>query len=124
VALIVVGGFAELAHEVLVRHAICAEHGELIELSGAVRTSSEAEVRSADTPRSSTVGAASDDQAGHEHCPVAFLAKGRTSLQLDVLPEACSEVGCVAGVVAPADREQGSVPLLLLAPKHSPPGLA
>lgn len=113
---------SETAHFLLVQHAVCAEHGELIELHD---RSAAAEALHDAAPEHGTQASAPDLEGEHEHCQLL----GRRQQEL-TLPE-------VAGVaVVPRAPESGRalldaptaarapVSALSLAPKTSPPSLA
>lgn len=107
-------------HEALVPHAICAEHGEPIEVSpGALREAAHLPWESG--LRVEAAGAADET---HEHCEIALL-EGTKGL-FDALPSpgAPAIVALRAAQPAPAARAETSIPLVLLAPKHSPPRIA
>jgi len=121
IALVLLAGTVGGLHELFEPHAVCAEHGELVERPGAAGAADE---HGAQDPASGPRVAKSDPRSSaHEHCPFALLGRSTTSpfegLRLVVLgapPEA-------AGAEASAEPAR-SIPLLSLAPKHSPPGLA
>lgn len=118
--LLTLSSLGQVAHFLLVPHAICAEHGELLELSeqdshaGAERAdgSKEARVSTAPTP------------AEHDHCQV--LARGQRELALpephalDVAQHAGAETTLV---VAQQEAIFRALLPLSLAPKTSPPSL-
>jgi hypothetical protein len=122
VLLSVGGQVAGVADLLLVRHAVCAEHGELIHVAAA---------QDAGSPRDGVkVGAASagyheaeprEVNDGHDHCGVSALRRERITLakaRAELLGASitCIEAALVARMAAPA-----SFDLLLLAPKSSPP---
>jgi hypothetical protein len=112
----------ETAHLVLVQHAVCTEHGELIELhDGATAAASVA----ADTHEEGTRVAAPADEGEHEHCQLL----GRKQQDL-TLPEGAAAAAISqapgAGRAALHESPTALAPLsaLSLAPKTSPPASA
>ena len=122
-AIVVLGSqLAALAHVAAVRHQQCAEHSEWLEVEGAPALASDdsAELRY------HSVGA-SDGPAtahGHDHCPFAPVGRDRSALRVTsyhssiVFLSAPLPVAAIDRVVAAR-----GIPLLLLAPKGSPPAL-
>jgi hypothetical protein len=109
-------------HFALVAHAVCAEHGEFIHESEGGHRHSHAADRAASPERPATVvtAAAHDDE--HAHC--ATFADRRE--RLSVAPRTLAVVVLATpakGELLLHDGEHHSpvVPLLLLAPKGSPP---
>ena len=114
--------FSSALHFVLVEHAICAEHGELVHESEPHDTGSHAE-RPLDVDEASVVASGSTDlQHGHEHC--AGLGTLRDAAAIPPRSDAQSLVRPTgeAAALGPALRS-GDPPfaLFLLAPKNSPP---
>jgi len=121
IALLLVVSFASRLHEALVPHAICVQHGEAIELSPVVRPQRTPEA-SALRPR--LVDASAEPRARHEHCVIVLLGRAKEMLDTHgalALPPAGEPQPCAHGGASSA---QLAIPLLLLAPKHSPPAQA
>lgn len=120
-ALCLLGPILSYAHMLLVAHARCPEHGELlhVEAPGAVQLGARTEAAGG----LSVIGSAerlSSESHAHDHCVVASARKAETVLE---------SAGAIA-VIEPAgspgggdERRAGSapVPLYVLAPKNSPP---
>jgi len=114
-ALVFFGGpLSSVVHQVLVRHAVCSLHGELIHDDGA------APERRAGADTAFEVAGASA-RHGHDHCQVLSLRPQG----IGVAPAAAAaSVPAGPGASdnpATAVRLPHPVPLLLLAPKSSPP---
>lgn len=110
---------SEALHTVLVPHAICAEHGEVIHLQGA-RAGTRDPSATDQNPRFDTNGVAAE--SGHEHCPVVAASSRRAAARPNteslLLPAAASSDVARLKV---ATHPDSSLELVLLAPKTSPP---
>jgi hypothetical protein len=120
--LVLAGQFSSLAHQLLVQHAVCAEHGELIDVHAGVARQASADRTAANEAAVSTgdsaVGGA---EAGDEHC--AVLAHRRDQA---AGPQRAETLTFVAGAEEPAlpsvdAHRPPQVVQLRLAPKQSPP---
>ena len=119
--LLTASSLGQIAHFLLVPHAICAEHGELVELSAGSEHAGphHAEVAAADSDASPAVS--SEEATSHDHCEI--LASQQRQLALPaanvvaLLPAAASST--LALVESSAARH--SLPTLSVAPKTSPP---
>lgn len=122
-ALLALGGqLLGTAHLLLMPHAVCAEHGELIHLHDGVAAEDAAHHESPVTTQLSVPEAAEAD--AHEHCLASALRRDQLALY-----EAPSTLILVSASQAVARVERSvhapkSVAILLLAPKSSPPSLA
>jgi hypothetical protein len=118
--LLTASSLGQIAHFLVVPHAICAEHGELLELSGSAEHSRTDHAADDGEHRASPF-ASSEAGAGHDHCEL--LASGQRQLALPaaalvaVIPAAS---GC-ALELPPVTAQRLSLPTLALAPKTSPP---
>jgi hypothetical protein len=117
-SLLSLSSLSQIAHFVLVPHAICADHGELIEVSeGARHAAHGADAASVETRATP----ASDESSGHDHCEL--LASQQRQLALPAIsPTAVVPVG--AGTLIALDggkTGRQALPALVLAPKTSPP---
>lgn len=117
--LLTLSALGQVAHFLLVPHAICGEHGELLDLSEGAAHSAAAQADSG-SEADSRVG--SDHLADeHDHCQV--LARGEREQAwperpaLEIAPAALALALMSAG---PKGVIQ-TLPALLLAPKTSPP---
>ena len=120
IALLVVVSLGGRLHEALVPHTICAEHGEPVELSAAVstRTAPDSDARTLRLVDSKS------HATSHEHCVLVLLGKTKGLLATRIVSVAMAASSPRESVRwTSADHEQ-SIPLLLLAPKHSPPAIA
>ena len=102
---------AAALHLVVVPHAMCREHGELVDASTAPAPAA--------APRDLSIGAGADAAAGHDHCLVALLSR-----QSFFSPHAT----LARNTVAPPQEERpprlqsaGWATALTVAPKQSPP---
>jgi len=108
-----------IAHLALVRHVVCFEHGELVDVeawSSAVPASKGSPSSELDSQKSS-----SHSDHGHEHCGV--LAHFRPHLFAPVFAGIPVRTGAVPDV-AIVCRESSpalAIPIYQLAPKNSPP---
>ena len=113
----------EIAHFLLVPHAVCEEHGELLELQDASKRVA-AGSHDSDTEHGAghDEGGDSGRADGHDHCQL--LARRDTQqavvalAQLEITPAGESEV---TAPLQPSLDQAASFPLLLAAPKTSPP---
>ena len=116
------GQTASLAHWLCVRHAICLEHGEMIELSDIQAAAASAAPRST-APGASPMGFARAVQAAayqHDHCVVAVQRRESMALRPPLFPTTPAFVGAL--LAEPLARSEGdSDRILLAAPKTSPP---
>lgn len=116
--LVGLSSLGQFAHFLLVPHAICAEHGELLELDEA---HGHAESHASPSPDESA-HASSELAAEHEHCQL--LARGQreqaepTPPTIVVLP---AGVAVAALPVLPRAAVFEAISALSLAPKTSPP---
>lgn len=117
--LLAASSLSQVAHFMLVRHAFCAEHGELLELSPA---SAAAEPSSAGGDDRQTRATGSERGEEHDHCQL--LARGQRE-QLAILPTtvtvAPAQVSAPLAVTATSALSFDQLPRWLLAPKTSPP---
>jgi hypothetical protein len=119
---LVAGHAAGLAHDLTAQHARCAEHGELLDIdetqaaSGApALLASRSEVAVASTP-------APPSAAQHDHCAVAALRSAAWDESSSA--ESAPQPEFIAAVQLPsAPALGGSLALLRVAPKGSPPAI-
>ena len=118
IALLLVVGFAGRLHEALVPHVLCAEHGESVELpSGASTCTAGSDARE-------HIDSSKGHARGHEHCDLALLGRTKNLLPTHIAPVARSASDSREPLTRTSASHESSVPLLLLAPKHSPPAIA
>jgi hypothetical protein len=119
VALLLVGSsLGQIAHFLLVPHAICTEHGELLEVSE--QAAHDGATRAEDVEGSR---AASPEMAAeHEHCQLLARAPRELALprspSLGLLPAPSSQR---AALIRPLATHAPASQRLLDAPKTSPP---
>jgi hypothetical protein len=112
---------SSLAHHLLVAHAVCPRHGEWMHADElAAHESSTVDASQADAL--ATWSALPTDN-GHEHEHCAVVSDRRQSLAAQARSRIVSPAADVAHVAmgGPCEASTGSVPLLRLAPKNSPP---
>jgi hypothetical protein len=105
-------------HELTVRHAICFEHGEVIDVDDSAPS-----VRSTDLPAGVELLASTDKPVDghHQHC---LLVSSRSSR---LFKATVSQIVCTKPLALPrttsADKlvAHSSTAIYLAAPKHSPP---
>lgn len=116
--LLAASSLSQVAHFMLVRHAFCAEHGELLELSPAAQA--ETSHASDDDRQARATGSETGEE--HDHCQL--LARGQRE-QLAVLPTsvtlAPATVSAPVAIAAAAASGFDQLERWLLAPKTSPP---
>jgi len=127
IALVLVVSFARSVHEAVVPHSICAEHGESVELApgtGAPALPADAHHPHRESTDPRVVDSPENRAEDHEHCDLAVL--GRTKELFQQQPAQAPAATSAPRVLAQHGTASGelSVPLLLLAPKHSPPARA
>jgi hypothetical protein len=120
IALLLAASFGGKLHEALVPHSICAEHGEPVELSAAV-SSQTAPDSDAHTPR---LVDSKSHATSHQHCELVLLGKTKGLLAPSIVTVARAASTPRESVRWTSADHETSVPLLLLAPKHSPPAIA
>ena len=116
VGLVLLGRVAFAAHLLLVPHDIC-QHGKLVHLDGHRHLSVEA---SPSSERSVAVHGSAPSRGSHEHCDMPGIHEAPHSATPPAVPE-----GWITWQLAlpspPPATDVSTVPLLLLAPKQSPP---
>jgi|SRR6185503_6976081 len=120
IALLLAASFGGKLHEALVPHALCAEHGEPVELSAPVATRTVPD-SIAHTPR---VVDSKSHATSHGHCELVLLGKTKGLLATRIVTVARAPSSPRELVRWTSADHETSVPLLLLAPKHSPPAIA
>ena len=99
-------------HEATVQHAVCEEHGEIIDVAADAQT---AGVEDGERWKSTA-----SDEGGHEHCP--FLALGQPGEPAAGVALREARLAAEGDSVPPSSEDRFvTVPLLCLAPKQSPP---
>ncbi|MBI5507779.1 MAG: hypothetical protein HY903_03385 [Deltaproteobacteria bacterium] len=107
---------AGIAHEALVIHVRCPEHGELIDAHPAAALDERLPARPTVGPSHTEVN---DRHGGHVHCGVVLVHRLPTALTAGaapLFPQAGADAPCAA-----ADEWHRPVALVHLAPKTSPP---
>lgn len=119
-ALFVVGSLAGSLHMALVRHAVCAEHGELVEVAPSSAGGTCDNAKHIRHPASWTAAPGAID-GEHEHCQIATQARERVVAWTPIRVVARTEPTVVPRVCATCPARLPAVSPLFLAPKHSPP---
>lgn len=121
---LVASSFGQIAHLLLVQHAVCVEHGELVELQAHAAHDADGHATPGDEHPSGDP-ASPDSGVDHDHCQV--LARGQHEQLLPAEPgaslAAAKPEAARSALAAPALPAPASPPLLL-APKTSPPRAA
>jgi hypothetical protein len=123
-AVLLLGGssLGQVAHFILVPHAICAEHGELLELHDAAAHGDKAhDDEAAASPAPASVSLTQSAAAEHDHCQV--LARSERELSL---PASAFQIAEAPSMSEPSSPLGSQAALsarspLILAPKTSPP---
>ncbi|HEY6080375.1 MAG TPA: hypothetical protein VIW29_16285 [Polyangiaceae bacterium] len=121
--LLAASSLGQVAHFLLVPHAICAEHGELLELHDGEHRAAEAGAEAL-TPDDATSprAAAPDAVESHDHCQL--LARSQRELALPVATAFEAPLApsvCAPSLLHAAAEPTGQLAALSLAPKTSPP---
>ncbi len=122
-SLTLIAQFSSFAHLLLVRHVICPEHGELIDLDEQDGSAPSRAVAKVAPPGNTAIQAMPETPAeqGHNHCPLAFHRREGNILSpcsvaaVNNLPQSVSSYR-VEDTPRPA-----LVALFRVAPKNSPP---
>lgn len=115
VGLSLLGQLAAFAHFAAVRHATCADHGEVVHAGSPGRAEAQA-------PHDTTVAAAAGDSHGHDHCHLLSRLRERLApAETPRLVEAAATRHEPGALPAPPAT---AVPRYRLAPKTSPPARA
>jgi hypothetical protein len=119
--LLAASSLGEIAHSLLVPHAICATHGELVELSAEANHASEHQAQPQAANHDAGPAASSEEAASHDHCEVLASAQRQLPLPfasvVALLPATASASLNVAGVTT----ARPPLAALSVAPKTSPP---
>lgn len=107
-------GFVHLALE---RHAVCAEHGELLHVADSASSSAAAGHQERTGP--SLADGSSGD--AHAHCDVLPAVQPKQSVATGAPARSIEPLASAWNRAAPLAVAHAAVPLLLLAPKQSPP---
>jgi hypothetical protein len=103
-------------HHLLVRHAVCAEHGELVHAAELAEASSEAGSES-DAARPSH----DEPEHEHEHCSMPGLSADPALVSAGPAAERQPLGALPASLPAASERAHSSLALLAFAPKLAPP---
>jgi hypothetical protein len=117
--LLTASSLSQVAHFVLVQHAFCAEHGELLELSGA---SARAETPSASGDDQQTQVTPRDASEEHDHCQLlARSQREQLAISPPIVAVAPAQVSAPLAIAAAQASTYDQLQRWLLAPKTSPP---
>jgi hypothetical protein len=138
-ALLAIGGqLAAAMHLHTTEHAICPDHGELVDVAGHAHRSSHAhaladacghEDAAAHHPQveaeDAVLRARSVPEHAHDHHHCGFLAfmRGAGQALTAAHPSGTLEAAAAVAAFVEGAPQVGGIPLLLLAPKSSPPPL-
>ncbi|NOT30776.1 MAG: hypothetical protein HOP15_10060 [Planctomycetes bacterium] len=101
-------------HEATTVHEVCAKHGELVDVSGPEDAPSEG------AGEGPLWGEPEEHEGQHEHCP--FVTLGQPSPPAPAVRDVGVRLDEAAAVPPQwSQARRGSVPILRLAPKQSPP---
>jgi hypothetical protein len=115
---VIASQFYTTHHELTVRHAVCFQHGEVIDVDDSAPS-----VRSADLPAGVELLAGTDKprDGHHQHC---LLVSSRSSrlFKTTVSQIVCTRASALSRTTAAAEQvAHSSTAIYLAAPKHSPP---
>ena len=102
-----------VAHLAFVRHVQCAEHGEMVELTGASTVDHQ--------DAAPAVHQDGVQTHGHDHCAIATLRRNRIGTTLVRVPAAPPQRTDLGRTLERAIAPPPSIAILALAPKNSPP---
>jgi hypothetical protein len=113
---------ADYVHLAVVRHALCAEHGELVEAGAPPASPGLAERVEATGPRFNQ-GAQAVEVGDHHHClaTLATQQQARLAAPIQVASTTWAGIGCS---LDPRAVRAPALPQIRLAPKQSPPALS
>lgn len=115
------GQFSSLAHNLLVQHATCAEHGEIVH-TGATSAPEGAATEVAADPTVGDSGASEPAEGhGHDHCLAVAHGRGHVGLQTVDAAVALDQPAKRVVAVTTGTARPVSYALYRLAPKNSPP---
>jgi hypothetical protein len=103
-----------LLHDATTAHAVCPEHGELLDVGAHDPSADE------DPHEGSRLAAAGESGGEHELCPFVTLGQP-AALPVDVPPGEGLVAEPVVLVRIGGEQRFQSIPILCLAPKQSPP---
>lgn len=118
--LFVLAQFGGLSHFAGVRHAVCEEHGRLEHGAAAAAPAADPEDPS---PRVGAPHAESQDPH-HDGCHLSFLTRAASFTKPAGVVSHCAAAAELRARHRFAPRAPASVPVIRLAPKHSPPASA
>jgi hypothetical protein len=118
--LLVASSLGQIAHFLVVSHAICEEHGELVEL-GADAAHAPADHAPGEGEQTKGSSGAPEGADRHDHCEVLANAERQLALPAAALVAVVPAASSTSLELVPASSECPSRPLLALAPKTSPP---
>jgi hypothetical protein len=123
--LFLIGSVASSLHFVIVEHAVCSEHGQWVEIDDAesgrdscMESSAEASTGLRDGPR---YGTSHERDAHHAHCALAAMQREKVATGVTGAHMPRVQDAGFASCASPRTYGSSSIPLILLAPNHSPP---
>jgi predicted cobalt transporter CbtA len=118
--LFVIGSIASSLHMALVRHAVCAEHGEVVHVAPAAPAPGcDSALHEHDSRQWSSTP--SDSSDAHDHCPVALQARERGLAWTPTRAVVQKHGPPLVRTCAPSYAPVPTLSRLFFAPKHSPP---
>jgi len=121
-ALLLTGLLGDSIHRAQVRHALCPEHGDLVDVAAHTSIAPHSLHAETGTCQREHVDAGETDGSGHhDHCLLAALPKAESVADAPT-PAFGPEFLAVLPIAVPsAEVLTSSFPRYLLAPKNSPP---
>ena len=119
--LLTASSLGQIAHFWLVPHAVCTEHGELLELSADADHAGQPHAEMASAADEEAAAVSADDAGSHDHCEI--LARGQRQLALPAPSLVALVPAAASSSLALVEASATSRPLatLSVAPKTSPP---
>ncbi|HVJ15767.1 MAG TPA: hypothetical protein VM686_10000 [Polyangiaceae bacterium] len=102
-------------HHALIRHAVCAEHGEFVHVEA------HADHAASDAGKTPAVSASEDGDDAHDHCQLPPGLHDPAAEPAEPPSVLTSTSTGAAPSAAPSEALARSIPILSLAPKQSPP---
>ena len=119
--LLVASSLGQVAHFLLVPHAICAEHGELVELSPGADHGGQHLLQVEPAAHDAGPSVSPEELASHDHCEILASAQRQLALPAASVVALVPVVASSSLALVEPSAAQVSLSPLAVAPKTSPP---
>lgn len=119
--LLAASSLAQIAHFLLVPHAICEHHGELIELGSEPAHASEHRAQPERAGHGTSASVSSEEATSHDHCEVLASAQRQIVLPIANVIALVPAIASSSSELTATATTRRSLPTLSVAPKTSPP---